>query len=91
MALENAAQKMSRELAESTIEKEGIEIITDEEIVPTVTASASKTKLVNVMGTENHDCTIANVCYIIEHRKTSRVPEDVAMILQNSGIAIRTN
>lgn len=104
MALENAAQKKARETQEAadllltgsttsatgstpTIEEEE-EII--EEIVAAV-AVASKVKLVNVMGTEDHDCTIANVRYLIEHRKTQRVPEDVAMILQNSGVAIRTN
>lgn len=94
MALENAAQKKARELSESLIENEVTEeetIETATEEVPAATATASKVKLVSIMGTEDHDCTIANVRYLIEHRKTQRVPEDVAMILQNSGIAIRTN
>lgn len=98
MSLENTAQKKAREAAEgiagttsATALTPVVEVEVLQEEVPAATASASKIKLVNVMGTEDHDCTIANVRYFIEHRKTQRVPEDVAMILQNSGIAIRTN
>lgn len=56
---------------------------------PVKEAKAAGPKMVTIRGIEDHECTIHTQKYFLRKGENQTVPEDVAMILQNSQKAIR--